>query len=108
MAAVDAEIEYYTRTNIELSERSEEYKEEITKLQRGQQEADTTRAARYARERDADVDKRDRELAEKEAELVQHEHAFMELTTRSEKQTELIIRLQREQELAEETIRDLH
>ena len=35
MAAVDAEIEYYTRTNIELSERSEEYKEKIIKLQRG-------------------------------------------------------------------------
>ena len=53
-----------------------------------QQEADTTRAARYTRERDADVDKRDRELAEKEAELARHEHAFMELTTRSEEQME--------------------
>jgi hypothetical protein len=53
-----------------------------------QQEPDITHAARYARERDADVEKRDSELAAKEAELVQHEHAFMELTTRSEKQME--------------------
>ena len=46
-----------------------------------QHEADITRAARYARERDAAVETLDRELAEKEAEIVRHKQAHQELRT---------------------------